>query len=258
MTLAVNYYWRLAATGSCFALFGIGGIMLSTLVFPSLLLTSGKNRMQYARRIIQRAFALFIWLMETLGIMRLEVFGKEKLRTCRNTLVLANHPTLIDIVGLISLMPTAGCVVKHSLWRNPLLGGVVRAARYIDNADPENLISDCTSALAEGDPLIIFPEGTRTRIGHPLHFLRGASYIALKNDTPIMPVLIGCTPATLTKTSKWYQIPRHRFHLRIHVMDAVKASDWVAPDDTPGIAARKLTRALENYFTQELAIYGYT
>jgi 1-acyl-sn-glycerol-3-phosphate acyltransferase len=38
--------------------------------------------------------------METVGIMRMEVDGAEKLRECGGMLVLANHPTLIDVVAL--------------------------------------------------------------------------------------------------------------------------------------------------------------
>ncbi|WP_245395071.1 hypothetical protein [methane-oxidizing endosymbiont of Gigantopelta aegis] len=35
-------------------------------------------------------------------------------------LIVANHPTLIDIVFLISRIPYACCIVKDSLWHNPL------------------------------------------------------------------------------------------------------------------------------------------
>src|ERR1035437_6669462 len=167
MTASLNYYWRLAATGGCFAAFGIGGLALSVLVFPLLLVFPGPARTQHARWLIHKSFAAFLGLMQLVGIMRLEVIGGERLRNCRNTLVLANHPTLIDVVALISLMPQASCVVKQALWENPFLGGVVRAAAYVSNSDPENLIDDCAHDLAAGNPMIIFPEGTRSQPGRP-------------------------------------------------------------------------------------------
>lgn len=252
MTASLNYYWRLAATGGCFAAFGIGGLALSVLVFPILLLIPGKARSRRARWIIHKSFGIFMRLMETVGIMRLEVIGGDRLRHCRNTLVLANHPTLIDVVALISLMPEASCVVKRALWKNPFLGGVVRAADYVSNSEPENLIDDCADDLAAGNPLIIFPEGTRSPPGKPLRFLRGAAYIALKSGVPILPVLIECSPTTLTKREKWYQIPHRRFHLRVEVLAPTSASRWIKAGDASTIAARKLTLALETYFTQEL------
>lgn len=256
MRSSFNYYWRLLATGGCFAAFGFGGLALATCVFPLLLAIPGKTREHRARWVIHKSFAIFIRLMESVGIMRFEVIGADRLRQCRNVLVLANHPTLIDVVALISLMPSASCVVKRALWRNPFLGGVVRAAGYISNSDPENLIQDCAKDMATGQPLIIFPEGTRSSPGQPLRFVRGASYIALKSGKPILPVLIACNPSTLTKREKWYHIPHRRFHLRIEVLEPVAASDWVNTDEPPAIAARKLTQSLEHFFTKELARHG--
>ena len=247
-----NYYWRLMATGACFATFGVGGLVLSTLVFPVALLFSGSRRLSTARWLIHKSFAAFIGLMECAGIMRFEVVGRERLRNCRNTLVLANHPTLIDVVALVSLIPNANCVVKRSLWNNPLLGGTVRAACYISNIDAVGAVDDCAEALATGDPLIIFPEGTRTRPGEALKFLRGAAHMALKSNLPIVPVVIRCTPSTLSKRERWYQIPCRRFHLQLHVLPPVHASQWVRADEPQSLAARRLTSALEEFFTFNL------
>lgn len=252
MIAGLNYCWRLAATGCCFVAFGGGGLALSLLVFPLLLLVPEKSRSRQARRIIHQSFGAFIGLMEAVGIMRLEVIGGERLKNCRNTLVLANHPTLIDVVALISLMPEASCVVKQALWKNPFLGGVVRAAGYVSNAEPDRLIEDCANDLATGNPLIIFPEGTRSAPDQPLHFLRGAAYVALKSGRPILPVLIDCSPSTLTKREKWYHIPQRRFRLRLDVRAPFDAGRWIDAEEPPTIAARQLTQAFETYFTQEL------
>jgi 1-acyl-sn-glycerol-3-phosphate acyltransferase len=256
MNARANYYWRLAATGGCFAVFGIGGLVLSLFVFPLLLLASARTRARQARWIIHKSFGFFMTLMERVGIMRLEVIGGDRLRMCRNTLVLANHPTLIDVVALVSLMPEASCVVKRALWKNPFLGGVVRAADYVRNSEPETLIDDCASDLADGNPMLIFPEGTRTLPGKALHFLRGPAHIALKSGMPILPVVIVCRPTTLTKQERWWQIPNRRFHLRIEVMQPISPRGWVQSGVAQSISARKLTQALEAYFTKELERNG--
>jgi 1-acyl-sn-glycerol-3-phosphate acyltransferase len=256
MIARLNYYWRLVATGGCFAAFGFGGLALSTFVFPVLLLTPRETRTVRARWLIHKSFGLFMGMMEFVGIMRLEVNGAEKLRNCRNMLVLASHPTLIDVVALISLMPGANCVVKRALWNNPFLAGVVRAANYVSNSDPEHMIDDCAAVLDDGSPLIIFPEGTRTAPGKPLHFLRGAAYIALKSGAPVLPVVIHCTPSTLTKRERWYQIPSRRYQLRVDVLDPLPCSRWISADEPQTVAARKLTRMLESHFTQEIETHG--
>lgn len=248
----LNYCWRLMATGVCFTVFGVGGFLLALLVFPVLRIASGESKLCRTRWVIHKSFALFLWFMEAVGVMRMEVVGAEKLRNCRSTLVLANHPTLIDVVAMISLMPMASCVVKQALWQNPLLRGVVRAAGYLSNSDANSLIDDCSSALLAGNPLVIFPEGTRSRPGEELCFQRGAAYIALRSGMPVLPVLIDCNPSTLTKRERWYHIPQRRFHLRIKVLEPVGVIQWIKPEDARTIAARKLTRAFESYFTLEL------
>ena len=253
MRPSANYCWRLVATGGCFAIFSVGGFLLWLLVFPVVRMFSVTTRSERIRWVIHKSFSAFLWLMECVGIMRMEVDGGEKLRGCAGSLVLANHPTLIDVVALVSLMPAASCVVKQALWDDPFLGGVVRSAGYLSNSDADGLVDDCAGDLCAGKPLIIFPEGTRTWPGQPPRFQRGAAYIALRSGAPILPVLIDCRPSTLTRKDKWYQIPRRPFHLRIKVLDSVQAQHWGRQAESQTIAARRVTRALEEFFILELA-----
>lgn len=255
VVMRVNYFWRLFATGACFTIFGLGAFLLSVLVFPVINLFSGARKSAKARWVIYKSFGLFLSVMQITGVLRLQVTGGEKLKDSQNVLVLANHPTLIDVVAIVSLMPNASCVVKQALWSNPFMWGVVRAANYISNSDPETLIIDCVSDIKTGRPLLIFPEGTRSVPEEPLHFKRGAAYIALNSKVPILPILVSCKPSTLTKLEKWYNIPKTQAKLTIEVRDIITIDRWVNADDPPAIAARKLTLGLEQYFTQELSIY---
>jgi 1-acyl-sn-glycerol-3-phosphate acyltransferase len=248
----LNYCWRLFATGFCFSVFGVGGLILWVFVFPVLRVLSRDSRRERTRYVIHKAFGVFLRLMEGVGIMKMRVDGARALEDCRHALVLANHPTLIDVVALISLMPCAGCVVKRSLWKNPFLGGVVRAAGYISNSDSDRLVDECADEIQAGRPMLVFPEGTRSNNGILSRFQRGAAYVALKSGMPIVSVLIDCDPSTLTKREKWYQIPCRRFEYRLKVLDPVRVDRLVDAEASRTIAARKLTRALEAHFGREL------
>lgn len=255
MTHATNsdmYYWRLAATAACFALFGFGGLALTTLVFPLLTFWPSRTRAFRARWCVHKCFALFMWVIERVGLMRLEVHGAQHLHACGNRLILANHPTLIDVVALLALIPNASCVVKQALWSNPFVSSIVRAAGYISNADSHKVIDDCVDDLRHQHPLVIFPEGTRSVPGRPLHFQRGAAYIALRSHRPILPILIQCHPSTLIKGGKWYQIPPRRFTLRIEVLAPVDAHLWTESSEPQTLQARRLTQTLEVFFTDQL------
>lgn len=253
---AIDVGWRLLMTALAFALFSVGGLLLTVCVFPCLRCVPNRHgrRQRWARRIIQRAFAVFMGFMRRSGIMTLTMNGHERLWNAQGMLVLANHPTLIDVVAIIACMPNANCVVKAALWDSFFLGGVVRAAGYIRNDDSATLIADCATSLRQGDNLVIFPEGTRTVPGSGSSFQRGAAYIALAAQATVLPVLLTCQPSTLTKDKRWYQIPPRRFDFTLEVNPPVPLHKLIAePAHTP-LGARHLTESLQHYFSQRLAL----
>lgn len=250
----VNALWRLFVTGFCFAGFALGGTLLSAIILPVLAVLPGTRltRRNRVRRAIGSAFGLLIRILCLTRTMYLQVSGIERLRAHPGTLILANHPTLIDVVVLLWLYPEACCVAKSTMWKSPFHWGVVRLSGYIDNGEPEALITDCTARLAAGESLLIFPEGTRTRPGQPPHFLRGAAYVALANGRPILPVIVTCDPPTLSKDAPWYCIPPRAFCMTITVLEPLALENLVAEPESTAIGARHLTRALENFFHREL------
>ena len=253
-----NYYWRVAATGFSFASFGLGGMAIATLIAPALKITTSdpEQRQQRAQKFIKHSFKGFTEMMVKLGIMTYSVEGLEKLQNSRQELVIANHPTLIDVVVLIGMMQQANCVVKQSLWSNPFTQGPVRSAGYILNAGSQQFVEDCVARLKEDNAasLLIFPEGTRTEKGKILNeFQRGAANIAMRAGVPIRPVTITCTPSTLTKNEKWYHVPSQPFHIEIKVLDAIEVAD-VLDDVTVGPKqVRQLNHEFYKIFEEELS-----
>lgn len=253
----LSHLWRVAASAILFAAFGIGGLVLGVLVFPLLrLLVRDRQRQgRIARRLIQRSFAAHFGLMHRLGVLSFEIHGAERLDR-RGLLVLANHPTLIDVVCLISMIPDADCVVKSRLANNPFTRGPLRATGYIFNDNGAGLIQDCIASVRSGKNLVIFPEGTRTPRDAPLGPLRrGAANIAIRGGLDVTPVLIQCSPRTLGKGEKWYRVPSRRFHMRIEVLPDISVAPFLA-GSAEALAARRLTAHLGETFKTELARAG--
>ena len=186
-------------------------------------------------------------MLRVLGVLKLEVVGAEKLSACRGKLIIANHPTLIDIVLLMALLPDAKCVVKSELFSNRLMRPVVRAAGYIRNDyEPEVLIEKCRETLAAGYNLIIFPEGTRSMPGKPLHFQRGFAHIATMTGVNVQPITITCEPITLVKGEPYYKIPDSRPIFRIEVADEIDPQQFLdLASESRARSARKLVSYLE-------------
>jgi len=245
----LNHVWRIFATGFVFVLFGVGALFISLTMFPLLRLSTWKA--DTARRRIQRAmqltFRAYMETMRVLGILTYHVEGAERLRE-PGRLIVANHPTLLDVVLLVSQMPEVDCIVKRGLWRNPFLRWPVSWAGYLPNSEGEALIEECSATLRRGHSLLVFPEGTRTVPGRPLRMQRGAAHIALAADSEILPVTIACDPPTLFKGNPWYRVPARRFHLNVVVGTPVAARDFVRGNEVPARAARRLAQWMLAHF----------
>lgn len=208
--------WRLAATALCFAVFGAGCLAFALLVAPASLLLPPRSRERAVRGALGRAMRWFARFMRAMGVLTYELEGLERLGR-PGQLILANHPTLIDVVFLLGFAPSSNCIVKHELWRNPLTRWSVAAAGYVSNAPTARMIEEAADALRGGQSVIIFPEGTRTVPGRPLQFHRGAAAIAVRAAAVVTPVYIKCSPPTLAKSDPWYRIPERRVHFAVRV-----------------------------------------
>lgn len=252
----VNFIWRLICTGCLFALFGVGGVFLTFLVFPfqKVIYRDETLRKQKARKTVHHVFKFYIGLMKSSGVADFQIDETLKFDDLKGHLILANHPSLIDVVVLISLIPNADCIVKAHLFKNPFIRGVIQNLGYISNDNPDELIKDCQRSLAQGNNLIVFPEGTRTVPGEEIKFQRGAANVALRCKAQLVTTLLRVTPTTLTKSEKWYQIPTSKVNFMLSFASNVPQ---VAPyeDIAPSKASRDFTRQLEQHFIEELKVY---
>lgn len=255
MSRQLERLWRIVATGICFTVFGLGGVILRLAVFPLVRLfwRAGERRAAVTKTIVSHTLAVFVWFMRTMGVMSYSIVGREKLQR-RGLLILANHPTLIDVVFLIALVRRPDCVVKASLARNPFTRGPVQSAGFVCNdAGAEALIDGCIASVRAGNHLIIFPEGTRTPVQGPVRLQRGAANVAVRGRIDITPVTIRCSTPFLTKGEPWYRVPPRRPHVTITVQDDLLIQHFVASSEGEALAARRLTQHLSEYFFPETA-----
>ena len=246
------YYVRLVTTGLSFLLFGVGGTLLGIVVVPLLLVVPGSStaRRKRIRRMIRLAFRFFIGFMNQTGGISYSFTGAERLGR-PGQLIIANHPSLIDIVLLIAFTPDAGCVVKREAWRNPAMVIGVSAAGYVPNAPTELMIERATALLAAGECLIMFPEGTRTFPHRPMHFHRGAASVALRAASVVTPVFIHVEPPSLGKSMPWYQLPDPRAHFALRVGNDIDPAAF--RNGPPPIASRAFNEHLAAIYAVEVA-----
>ena len=254
----LNHAWRWFATAVSFAAFGIGAFALSILMMPVALVAAvtpwGKKpaTQRMLRRQVGRAVSTQVWLMSSLGVLDYDIRGYDPKDSDGPLLILANHPSLIDVVFLLSIFPEAQCVVKSALWRNPFTHLLMRCSGYISNINPEEILSRSVASLKRGNTLILFPEGTRSQPGSELDFKAGAATIAVRANVDVLPVLINVSPTTLTKADHWYEVPANKVLMQMSVKARIKPDEAMLEREGLRSGARRFNSELQAWFNSAL------
>lgn len=251
----INIFWRLIATTFGFILFGSYGLFILSLLWFTLLrlvVWNEAKRIAIAQKSISFSFKIFLWIVKSLGIIDYQFYGLEKLKQDKKCLIVANHPSLLDVVLLASVMPRCDCLVKGALLQNIFISGIIKTAGYILNQESEKILPQCQQILANGGRILIFPEGTRSVPNEPIKLQRGAANIALRCHADLRVIHIQCNPPLLFKKQKWYRIPYKKPCFTITIGEKIAINEFSEFSTT--IAARKLTQRLTSIFNEKSEI----
>ena len=111
-------------------------------------------------------------------------------------MIASKHQSFLDILALLTVVPRFVFVLKRELMLLPLFGIYLRRAGMIpvDRARGRTVMGELTErvrvALAAGDQLIIFPEGTRRPPGAEPSYKSGVAHLYAGLDTPCVPVAL--------------------------------------------------------------------
>ena len=162
-------------------------------------LTRGERIFYQFARLVLVVFAKLYW--------RATTEGRENIPTDRPFVLCPIHRSNIDTVLM--------CVVTHrqlrymakdSLWKHGWSAKLLTALGGFpvnrDTADREALRT-CEAALRRGEPVVMFPEGTRKAGPVVANLFEGAAFVALRGGVPIIPVGIGGSADAMPKGSKF-------------------------------------------------------
>lgn len=196
-------------------MFGVFGLALSALGLALAWLPAGPRVDRWFQRLIHRHFRLFLWWGRFSRIMPVTASGFPSRPPGARVLV-ANHPSLVDAPCVLAHVPEALCIFKPAIRRNPVLGAAARRAGYLASDGGPDLVRQAADALAAGNTLLLFPEGTRTPLGGSVQPLKpGFVLMARRARVPIQLVRIETDSNVLVKERPWWKPPHMpaRFHL---------------------------------------------
>ncbi|MBD5389359.1 hypothetical protein HDR63_03850 [bacterium] len=118
----------------------------------------------------------------------------ENVRLDGKSIIAAKHMSILEVAILETHIPNSFFIVKRELLWIPIFGwafwrmGLQPVNRKRGATNMNKLVDAVAKKIMDGQVLIIFPEGTRTRPGHPIPLKRGLLFLAHRLKLPILPV----------------------------------------------------------------------
>ena len=226
--------------------FGVGAMILAIVVFPFLRLYAIKKDFGVvARAYVSRTFRDFLKQLSILGGSKVIVQDREYFKNIHGKVIVANHPSLLDFVYIMSLVPNSNCIVRGGLTKTPL-AGVIKQAYITNTTEFDDLCKLCKETIDKGNNVIIFPEGTRSPRHGKNNYKKGAARIALYSNANVLPLFIGGTDKYgLGKKDPLFSYnPVERYVYDIQVLPEIDISEY--KDLSEPIAAKHVTEKMES------------
>lgn len=189
---------------------------------------------------------------------RLEVSGTENLPAEGAFILAPVHRSNADSLVVAGLTGRRlRYMGKHTLWKYKALGRVFTALGGFPvrrGAADREALRTCAEVLAGGEPLVVFPEGTRQSgpVVQPLQ--EGAAYLAARAGVPIVPVGIGGSEDALVKGSK--KIRRVRIQVVAGAPLLPPVSEGRIPRSAVARLSSELRERLQALFDEAQALSG--
>ena len=221
-------FLRILLTGAAFLAFFLAGGFLGRIALPVLKILPGApdRKRQRRERLLLWAYRLFVRYTQLLGLTEFTPppLPPELPPPGQAYVVIANHPTLLDTMILLSMFPGLTAVAKYTWYRSWLIRPLLQLGGHIPGPQPALGPGDDAEAqdeggstnpaldrmvehLRAGHPLLIFPEGSRSHERSLRRFRRGAIEAAIRAGVPIVPAFISVMPPMLMKHQPWYDVP---------------------------------------------------
>ena len=136
-----------------------------------------------------------IFLMEKIANIKVEIRGKEYIQD-KPCIYAAKHQSAMETILLAGIIKGGTYILKKELSYVPIFGwgimayGSVAIDRSSGTAAMRKLLDGCKRILGENRSVLIFPEGTRTKIGETSKYKPGVSMIYSNIDALVVPVAL--------------------------------------------------------------------
>ncbi|XP_035040214.1 1-acyl-sn-glycerol-3-phosphate acyltransferase beta [Hippoglossus stenolepis] len=205
-------------------------MVLALVAIPLCILKSGGRDVENMRiiRILVRHVKYFLGL-------RFEVSGWEHLQTEGPYVIISNHQSSLDVLGLMEILPDRCTMIakKELVYAGTVglicwLGGIVFINRK-KTSDAKSVMADAAKTMLDDQiRLWVFPEGTRNQTGDLLPFKKGAFHLAVQAQAPIIPIVFSSYNSFYLRKEKQFKSGTIRLKILPKIDTKGMTSDDVA------------------------------
>lgn len=182
--------------------------------------------------------SIISWFVRTFKYiygLRFEIKGRQKLEVDHPCVIVSNHQSILDMMGLMETLPRR-CVQiakRELLFTGPVglimyLGGVIFINRQRSRTAMTVMADVGERMVSENLKVWIYPEGTRNDNGDLLPFKKGAFYLAIQAQVPIIPVVYSSFSSFYNPKTKLFTSAT----IKVEVLDAIPTRGLTVADVT--------------------------
>ena len=230
-------------------IFAVGGLFIGLFIIPiSTLKYKGLEHRKFCANVVHKSWKFFSKLMCLFGSIKIKINGDFE--NIKSSVIVANHPSLIDIVLLIGLIPNCLCLAKKELLKNPIMHNIVKYLYIINDVDIDEFQKETKKELENGFNIIIFPTGTRTLPNEELKIHKGSAQIAINANVDIIPVTIKQDYPLLIKNHFPLDVGTKATSFELTRKNNINISEY----KTPNITDIKLRKVISEKIKEEISV----
>ena len=239
--------WHIFKTIYCYVDFVVVNLLQLVCLPFVFLFTFAFDKDRRAMSYMIKVFYRLFYILNIVQIHQINLNGLKATKKGEKRVYVINHASIFDVI-LMSMLPGANkAVMKESYTKMPLIGwiavltGNIVLKQFMDDGQQIEFFMGLEEKLERGIPIVIFPEGTRSRDSKLGKFYDGSFKLAMDTHAEIVPVILDSWNI-IRPGAYWIRDTRTTFK----VLDTVKYEDYKR------YSYKELTKVMRIKFLEEL------
>ncbi len=248
--ICINLYIHMLKNYFVSLFIWVWALFMQFVMFPIALLIWILTVLFDKKLVILHQFSCF-WASQHIWVnpyWQLDMKGRKNIKWGKEYVLVSNHQSMLDILVLYNLFRHFKWVSKLENFKIPMAGWNMSLNKYIklrrgDRKSIVQMVRDSIDALENGNSILVFPEGTRSKTGDLQSFKDGAFAIAHKAKKPILPIVLDGTARALPKKGV---ILQGKQKLTVRIFEEIPYEKF------KGLSIKETSELVRNFISTEL------